>query len=167
MRYFVPARRRSAARNLIKESDMKTLSATILLFAATVLFAQGAASDMDKMQGTWSVTSLFEEGKFVPDKELADLEIIVEKDVLTVNEKGKTVAKHQLKLDPAKTPKAIDFTHLIGPDNDKTEPGIYVFEKDVLKVCLFENKKERPTSFDDKGKEGYWIVVLKRKAVKG
>ena len=146
---------------------MKTLSATLVLFASELLLAQDAASDLERMQGSWLVASLFEEGKSVPEKELADLEVTIEKDILTVNEKGKAVAKHQFKLDPAKSPKAIDFTHLIGDDKGKTEPGIYAFEKDQLKVCLYENKKDRPAAFEGKGADGYWIVVLKRKSLKG
>ena len=146
---------------------MKTLCATVVLFSSGFLLAQDAASDLERMQGSWLVTALFEEGKAVPEKELGDLEITIEKDIITVNEKGKTVAKHQFKLDAGKKPKAIDFTHLIGDDKGKTEPGIYRFEKDHLKVCLYENKKDRPTTFEGKGADGYWIVVLKRKSLKG
>jgi uncharacterized protein (TIGR03067 family) len=145
---------------------MRTLTATVVLFASGILLAQDAATDLERMQGTWGVVSLFEEGKAVPEKELGDLEITIEKDVMTVNEKGKAVAKHQFKLDPQKNPKAIDFTHLIGEDKGKTEPGIYAFDGGQLKVCLYENKKDRPTAFEGKGAEGYWIVVLKRKVLK-
>ena len=53
---------------------------------------------------------------------------------------------------------------LSGDDKGKTEPGIYLFEKDQLKICLNEKTKERPTVFEGKETSAYSVIVLKKKA---
>ncbi|MSQ95434.1 MAG: TIGR03067 domain-containing protein [Gemmataceae bacterium] len=143
---------------------MKTTIATTLLFTSGLVFlAAGEASDLDRLQGAWIVAALIEEGKAVPAGDLADLEVVVQKDIFTVNEKGKAIAQYQFTLAPAKTPKTIDFTHLIGKDKGTKEPGIYVIEKDQIKFCLDESKKARPTTFAG---ETYSVIVVKRKPAK-
>jgi uncharacterized protein (TIGR03067 family) len=144
---------------------MKTSIAicVLLLCGGLALHAGDADKDIDRLQGTWLVASLVEEGKAVPADEVATLEITIQKDVFTVNEKGKTIAQYKLKLDPSKKPKAIDLTHLIGEEKGMTEPGIYVFEKDQIRFCLNEGKKERPTTFQG---DTYSVMVMKRKPAK-
>ena len=90
--------------------------------------------------------------------------VVIEKDTFTTLEKGEAVVKYRIKLDPTKTPKTIDFTHLMGKEKDKTEPGIYTFEKDMLKLVLDEDKKGRPTVFEGKETASYSVMVLKKKA---
>ncbi len=144
---------------------MKKLTATMTLFFAVLVAALAGegADDLKKFQGSWTVLSLVEKTKAVPAEELAILEINVEKDVLTVKEKGKAVVQYQIKLDPTKTPKAIDFTHLIGENKGKTEPGIYSFDGKQLKMVLDEERKGRPTAFDGKETANYSVVTLQPK----
>lgn len=143
---------------------MKTLAGTIVTFCTfLVLVKAGEPTDIDQLQGTWLVTSLTESGKAVPKDELDVMEIIVEKEKFTVNEKGKTIAQYQIKLDTKKTPKHIDFTHLIGEDKGKTEPGIYAVEKDQIKFCMDDAKKGRPEKFEGPTLS---ILTLKKKPTK-
>ncbi len=144
---------------------MKTLLATAVLFTSGLFLASAGdpASDLDRLQGAWIVASLLEEGKAVPAAELGDLEVVVQKDVFTVNEKGKAIAQYQFVLDPTKNPKTIDFTHLIGKDKGTKEPGIYAMEKGQIRICLDESKKARPTSFEG---NTYSVIVVKRKPAK-
>jgi uncharacterized protein (TIGR03067 family) len=144
---------------------MKTILASIALFVAGLLCVHAGEepTDLDRMQGTWVIVSLTENGKAVPAEEAATLEFVIEKDVYTAFEKGKAVVKYQLKLDPAKTPKQIDFTYLVGDDKGKTEPGIYTIEKDQIKFVLDENKKGRPTAFAGKETDTWSVLVLKKK----
>lgn len=140
------------------------IATTLLFVSGLVLISAGEASkDLDRLQGNWLVASLIEEGKAIPANELADLEVTVQKDVFTVNEKGKAIAQYQFTLDSSKNPKTIDFTHLIGKDKGTKEPGIYVIEKDQIKFCLDENKKGRPTAFQG---DSYSVIVVKRKPAK-
>lgn len=148
-----------------KMKPIQVLPVVVLSFATSLvlLHAQDATKDFEQIQGMWLVSSLAEKGKAVPKEEVTAMEVRVEKDVFTVTEKGKVIAKYQLKVDPAKTPKSIDFTHLIGEDKGKTELGIYVLEKDSLTISLSEGKKARPTDFKS---NDYDIIVLKRKPAK-
>jgi uncharacterized protein (TIGR03067 family) len=147
---------------------MKNLIAATLLFSSSLLFVNAGEekSDLERLQGTWIVASLVEKGKEQPAAEIEILEVAIEKNVFTVTEKGKKVVEYEIKLDPSKKPAAIDFTHLIGEDKGKTEPGIYIFEKDQLKMALDETRKGRPTVFEGKETEAYSVIVLKKKEAK-
>lgn len=144
---------------------MKPLTLTVVLFSATLVAAQPEfeLNDFDRMQGTWRVVSLTENGKALPAKETELLEFVIEKNTFTAFEKGKMVVKYELKLDPDKKPKQIDFTYLVGDDKGKTEPGIYKIDKDQITFVLDENKKGRPTVFEGKETESYSVLVLKKK----
>jgi uncharacterized protein (TIGR03067 family) len=145
---------------------MKTLIASVPFFLCVVLLQAGeeTATDLERMQGTWTVVSLTEQGKAIPAAETEILEFVINKDVISVYEKGKIEVQYQVKLDPEKTPKTIDFTHQIGPNKDKTELGIYAFDGDKLKLCLDEKRKGRPTVFEGKESETFSVIVLKKKA---
>jgi len=148
---------------------MKTPIAIALFVVAAIPFVRAGdeKSDLEKFQGKWIVVSLLEEGKAVDAKELAMLEITIEKDTYTATEKGEVVAKYRFKIDPSKKPAAIDFTPLLGKEKEKvTELGIYVFEKDQLKMCVDETGKTRPSVFEGKGTETCSVIVLKKKDAK-
>jgi uncharacterized protein (TIGR03067 family) len=145
---------------------MKPLTLTIALFSMVLTVARAGEfdeNDFDRMQGTWRVVSLTEKGKAVPAAETEVLEFVIEKNTFTAFEKGKMVVKYEIKLDPTKKPKQIDFTYLVGDDKGKTEPGIYQFEKGQIKFVLDEDKKGRPTVFEGKETEAYSVLVLKKK----
>ncbi len=145
---------------------MKTLIASIVLFLCGVvlLHAGEPAPDLERMRGVWTVVSLTEQGKAIPAAETDILEFVINNGVMTVSEKGTIVVQYQIKLDPEKTPRAIDFTHEIGENKGKTEPGIYAFDGDKLKLCLDEKRKGRPTVFEGKESETFSVIVLKKKA---
>jgi uncharacterized protein (TIGR03067 family) len=147
---------------------MKTLIASSLFLLCGLLCLQAGekTSDLDRMQGTWLVVSLTEKGAAAPADEAASLEVVIDKDTFTTFEKGKMVVKYQIKLDATKTPRQVDFTHLVGDDKGMTEPGIYTFDKGQLKLCLDEDKKGRPTVFDGKETLSYSVIVLKKKEKK-
>jgi uncharacterized protein (TIGR03067 family) len=146
---------------------MKDILAITLIasFTAFAVHAGDEKADLEKLQGTWTVVSLTEEGKAVPAAEIANLQITIEKDEYTATEKDKVVAKYRFKLDPTKKPAAIDFTPLLGKEKI-IEQGIYVFEKDQLKICIDETGKTRPTVFEGKGTETCSVIVLKKKDAK-
>ena len=144
---------------------MKTLTpCVLLLLLAFSLRAGDDKSELDALQGFWEVVSLTEKGKESPKTEIESLTVTIDKDAFTTWEKDKVLVKYRIKIDPSKTPKAIDFTALMGDTKDKTEPGIYTFEKDLLKMVLNEDRKDRPTVFEGKETESYSVLVLRKKA---
>ncbi len=145
---------------------MKTLIACMPLFflSLALLSAGEAATDLERMQGTWTVVSLTELGKAIPAEETDILEVVVNKDVMTVYKKGKVEVQYRFKLDPDKKPKQIDFTDETEAKKGNTEPGIYAFDGAKLKLALDEKRKGRPTVFEGKETETYSVIVLKKKA---
>lgn len=141
----------------------RTLSVLFLLGSFCLLNAGENDSDLDKLQGLWQIVSLVEKGKAIPSTETDPLEITIAKDKFSVSEKGKVAVEYTIKVDPTKTPKAIDFTHEGGENKGKTEPGIYTFENGQLKLILDEDRKGRPTVFEGKETASYSVMVLKKK----
>ena len=129
---------------------MKATITALLFFAFGCLFlaAGEQASDLEKFQGKWVVVSLTEQGKAIPPAETDLLEFTIEKEIFTVTEKGKVEVQYKIVIDASKTPKEINFTHQIGENKDKTELGIYQFEKDQIRFCMDETRKGRPTVFE-------------------
>ena len=84
--------------------------------------------------------------------------------VKAITETGeKVVSELTFKLDPAKEPKAIDFTTAAGPDKGKRIKGIYQLEDDTLKVCFNPKKDgERPTAFATKAESSVRLNTFKR-----
>jgi uncharacterized protein (TIGR03067 family) len=153
---------------------MQRILASTLFLVSSFLsgFAGEQPSDLERMQGKWLVVSLTEQGKAIPVAETDLLEFAIEKDVFTVLDKtptkekpsGDVVVQYKIVIDGAKTPKEINFTHLIGENKGKTELGIYQFEKDQLKFALDESRKGRPTVFEGKETLKYSVILLKKKA---
>ena len=147
---------------------------TVLFLCGVVHLPDGAkdrdkekTNDLDRLQGTWRVVSLIENGKAVAKEDADKIEIVIDKDTFTTSEKGAVGAKYQIKLDPTKTPKQIDFKHLIGESKGGVEPGIYRFEKDNIRMVLNEDRKGRPTVFEGKATTAYSVILLEEKAGEG
>src|SRR5262245_30654267 len=127
---------------------------TILMSVAVLNAIGGAGDDVAKkdqlaLQGSWKVISIEEEGGKLPDAEIKLMTVKIMGDKITVSDK-KTVVTVSFKLDPAKTPKAIDFKILDGPEKGKSELGIYTIKGDTAKFCMNGPGKERPTEFVSK-----------------
>jgi uncharacterized protein (TIGR03067 family) len=144
---------------------MKTLSCTVLLYLCgfVCLHTDEKVNDLDRMQGTWRVVSLTEKGKAVSKEDADTIEIVIDKDTFTASEKGVVGAKYQIKLDMTKTPKQVDFKHLIGESKGGVEPGIYRFEKDQIRMILDEDRKGRPTVFEGKETASYSVILLEKR----
>src|SRR5439155_15768636 len=141
------------------------VTVALLAFAGLASGGDPAKKDLDAMQGKWSVQSIKEsDGKNPPDDELKNLEVIVKDDTMKIIyvPKKDTLDAFKLKLDPAKKPKAVDFTHTEGPDKGKTELGIYKIEGDTVTICVNDFEKERPTEFKTKEGSKITVIVLKK-----
>src|SRR6266542_1747216 len=82
--------------------------------------------DGDKLPGTYSLVSITEDGKKVPEKELEkykDARVIFSGDrmVLKLSDKGGPESTY--KTDPKKTPATIDMTAQSGKNKGKTFKG--------------------------------------------
>ena len=142
------------------------------LLGAPAPKADAPKTALEKLQGTWTIVSFFDDGKLVPESKGQTIKFTDDK-VIVEGEKDK---KTTVKLDSSKEPHEFDF---VGDDPKVLSSrilGIYVIDDDTLKISMVnnggamqtrdetgklitKNLKKRPTSFDGKGA---LLVVLKR-----
>src|SRR5262245_10505965 len=117
--------------------------------------------DLERLQGTWRVSSLELEGKQMPDTMLADAEITIRGQRFTSKGMG-AVYKGVLKLDPSSKPARLDMKFDAGPEKGNTNLGIYVLQGNTLKLCLATRGKIRPSRFESSPGSGFAFEVLSR-----
>jgi uncharacterized protein (TIGR03067 family) len=140
----------------------------LLAAAAGLLLIAGgrsqdaATKDRNRLQGYWDVVSAERDGTPMAKKDLKDWQVIFTGDRLTLNKgaKGRFDAKYR--VNPAKKPKRINVTFLMGREEGKTFKGIYTLKGDRLKLCWNESGEKRPTRMSTKPKSGRTLYVLKR-----
>jgi uncharacterized protein (TIGR03067 family) len=138
------------------------LSVTIALgFAGSGL----AQQDADKLQGTWEITALVDDGATVSEEILKtryaqDARFKVKGQSINFLAPGTLQARTILfVLDENASPKTIDLA-----GTEKTGgKGIYLLSEDTLLICLAEPEaKQRPTEFSAKKGSPYLLMALKR-----
>ncbi len=75
---------------------------------------------------------------------------------------GEQLDQGTCKLDPHKSPKAMDITGTDGPNKGKTILAIYDHKEDTLRICYDLGGKERPAEFATKAKTKLFLVTYKR-----
>jgi uncharacterized protein (TIGR03067 family) len=141
---------------------MRTLlaAAAVCLLVAADNPSDEAKKDLAALQGEWSMTSGERDGQPIPDDLRKGFKRVVKDDVTTITASGQTVMKARFTVDPAKKPKAIDYTLLDGPNKDKKVLGIYELDGDTVKFCFAAPDQERPKEF--KGDAGRTFSAWKR-----
>jgi uncharacterized protein (TIGR03067 family) len=114
--------------------------------------------DEEKIVGAWKIVSMEREGEKAPEARYKDITVVFNADRrITVEEPGKQ-QELKFKLNASKNPKEIDS---VGPDN-QVHKGIYVLDRDDLKVCINPAPDERPTEFATQAGTKTELIVLKR-----
>jgi uncharacterized protein (TIGR03067 family) len=120
-----------------------------------------AEKELKKFHGTWTFVFVETGGKELPADQFKDMTVVFEGDKHTVKKGDEVVHVATQKLDPSKSPKAIDVTAADGPNKGMVMLGIYEFDGDILKVCFDPEGKNRPTEFKT-GAGQQTLVVHKR-----
>ena len=118
--------------------------------------------EISKFQGTWTFESSEAGGKQLPADELKGFLVIFEGNKHTVKKGDEVIQVGTQKLDPSKSPKAIDVTMTEGPNKGAVMLGIYEFDGDTLKVCFDSQGKRRPTEFRSAPGSANFVNVHKR-----
>jgi uncharacterized protein (TIGR03067 family) len=145
----------------------------VALFCAVGLAASGGPGtlagdkadlkkEVSKFQGTWTFESSEFDGKALPAGELKGLILIFEGDKHTVKKGDEVMQVGIQKLDPSKTPKAIDVTITEGGSKGAVMLGIYEIKGDTLRVCFAAQGKTRPTQFKSAPGSQTFVNVHKR-----
>jgi uncharacterized protein (TIGR03067 family) len=117
-----------------------------------------------ELEGTWAYVSWEWDGWQLPPKELKPLTVTFRGDKVIEKECGRffPIWAGTHKLDPAKSPKAVDITVTEGEDKGRTWLGIYEQKGDTLRACFDAKGKQRPTEFKTQARSDRYLFVLKR-----
>src|SRR5262249_34971013 len=115
----------------------RTISLFVFCVLGTAVAGAGDAADKDakELQGEWQAVSLEAQGQKAPAEEVKKFRIAIKGDEITINPDGEN-RKSKFKLDPSKSPKAIDLVPQDGPEKGATVAGIYALEKGQLRLCV-------------------------------
>lgn len=119
-------------------------------------------NELKKFHGTWVFESVEAGGQKAPADQLKGVTITFEGDTYVVKKGDELIQGGRQKLDPSKTPKAIDVTITEGPNKGAVMLGIYEIDADTLKVCFDEEGKKRPTEFKSPAGSQTFVNVHKR-----
>src|SRR5579864_8697836 len=114
-------------------------------------------SDLEKLQGSWSVVSLETGGQKMDSSMLAGAKIVVKGDRFQSLGMG-TEYEGKLTLDPSAKPKAFDLKFTKG----KAHCGIYRLDGDDWTICLNTLGSDRPKTFATRLCPGFALESLKR-----
>jgi uncharacterized protein (TIGR03067 family) len=133
----------------------------LTLTAAAAIGADPAKKDEDRLQGVWTVTAAEHDGKALD--RIKGNTLTVKGSRFTIKTKSAEFTG-TFRLDPGKTPKAIDFQHESDVLRDKKWEGVYKLEGDELRICYAEadSGKDRPVDFVTSEGSGLLLTVLKR-----
>ena len=142
----------------------------VALFCVIGFAASGTLADdktdlekeVRKFQGTWTFESCEAGGQKLPADALKGLILTFEGDKHTVKKGDEVIQIGTQKLDPSKSPKAIDVTMTGGPNKGQVMLGIYEIDGDTLKVCFDPQGKKRPTEFKSAPGSENFVNIHKR-----
>jgi uncharacterized protein (TIGR03067 family) len=137
--------------------------AVSLLVGAGPLQEEPVKKDLQKLEGTWVVTSLTIGGKEVTKVADFNLKIIFKGDKFTAKAGDKVLGEGTFKIDPAQKLKTMEQTSSTGDNKGKTSLGIYEIDGATLKTCFnAAGKGDRPTEFASKAGTEHELAVYKR-----
>src|SRR5580704_2766839 len=87
--------------------------------------------ELKKFQGTWTFESVEAGGKKLPADQFRGMTVTFEGDKYSVRAGGNVVEAAALKLDPSKTPKALDSTVTEGPNKGRVYLAVYEISGDT------------------------------------
>ena len=117
--------------------------------------------DLDKLSGTFLVTTFEENGKKFEGDDLKKMKV-VQKGAAWKFWYGEEITEGEDKVFPDKKPKEIDSTYTNGLNKGKTVKGIYEIDGETVKYCWAAPTKDRPKAFASKEGSGHTLMILKR-----
>ena len=119
--------------------------------------------DLDKLQGTWHVTSLEADGVKTAVEAIGGMTIVVSGNRFKSSGMGQTY-HGTVKLGRDGRFKAIDLVFTGGPQRGTRDKGIYKLDGDRWTICLATNGGPRPSAFATRKDSGLALETLARGA---
>jgi uncharacterized protein (TIGR03067 family) len=125
---------------------------------------EAVKKELAALAGTWKPTSAETDGRKLSDEELKDVTVTYDAaGKFSVRRGGEVLYAGTFKIDPAKKPKAIDYTQTSeGGNQGMTVLGIYEVQGDTLRVCTTPPGQGRPPEFSAKPGSGHFLRSYKR-----
>jgi len=117
-------------------------------------------TDLDRLQGTWNLTSAMQDGKALSDDKVKQTTIVFKGDTFRFPGSAEyaTSKAGTIKLDETKTPKEMDAIST----EKEVMLGIYALDEGGYKVCFAPAGKPRPTALGSAPGSGYILQVWAR-----
>jgi uncharacterized protein (TIGR03067 family) len=147
---------------------MRVLGMSVLAIAVFVSEAVSvgadAKKDQEKIQGTWEAVEFVLNGKSIPDEERQKIRLAFNGERLDLTADGvEEKREFTFKLDGSKKPKIIETTPLGGLYKGKRSLGIYEFDGESLRLCMYnDDSKNAPPEFKSPDGANLVLMVLKR-----
>jgi uncharacterized protein (TIGR03067 family) len=122
-----------------------------------------AKKDLEKLQGEWAMVSGEHGGMAIPEEFKRGFTRSAKGNETTLTMNGQVYMKAKFTLDPAKSPKAIDYEVNEGQNQGKKMLGIYAIEGGTVKFCFGQPDQERPKEFKTKQGDNHVLSVWKKK----
>jgi uncharacterized protein (TIGR03067 family) len=118
-------------------------------------------TDLDKLQGTWHVSSLETDGQKMPAGTFDGSMMVIEGNTFRSLGMGAT-SEGTIELDPAKKPKAFHLLFTVGHAAGTRNVGIYKLDAGKWTICLATRGTRRPEKFATKPGTGLALETLER-----
>ena len=118
-------------------------------------------TDLDRLQGTWRVTSLETDGQQMAPNFFDGAMIVITGNRFTSVGMGGTY-EGTIELDTSKKLNAFDLVFTAGPPEGTRNRGIYQLEGNRWRICLATRGDGRPRSFATKPGTGFALETLER-----
>jgi uncharacterized protein (TIGR03067 family) len=149
----------------MKTSRHAAIAVAISILAFAPAFAAehpAVKADIAAMQGEWTMVSGLANGQSMPQDSVKLMKRVCKGDETTTTMGDQIYFKAKFTIDPAKSPKTIDYDVTGGFTKGKKQLGIYEVNGDTLKFCVGSPGADRPTDFTFKPGDGRMFVTWKR-----
>lgn len=119
------------------------------------------ANDLDKLQGTWHITSLESDGEMMPPVAFNGATIVIKGNKFKSLGMGATY-EGTVELDQTQKPKTLDLLITVGHAAGTRNLGVYKLAKDQWTICLATRGTKRPEKFATKRGTGLALETLAR-----
>jgi uncharacterized protein (TIGR03067 family) len=125
-----------------------------------------AEAELKRLEGTWVITSRVFNG--TPQVEpRGGTRMVIHGATYALEAAGETFVKGALRVDPTKSPAALDLSPENGPDKGRTLLCIYATDGDTLRYCYPGSGGFRPSEFTAERGSNLELVTLRRVKAKG
>jgi uncharacterized protein (TIGR03067 family) len=123
------------------------LSVLLIAVVGAASAQDAITKEMAQLEGEWSMVSGEANGASMPGAMVKTGKRVAKKGETTIFMGERVYFKAKFSIDPARKPRAIDYTMTEGPTKGKTHLGIYKLDGDKVTFCFAAPGKDRPTEF--------------------